>query len=122
MGAAVRHSLAIDKLVVAVGSFRFEEQRRRLRDIATSSGASVTTVRIVCSVETAAKRVRSRRAIGEQGPNEKAILQIDVELNRASDIDMVLTNDSSVEEFGRQIDALIRVLNGVRTVTYSLQP
>jgi predicted kinase len=122
MGAAVRDSLAINKLVIAVGSFRSEEQRRRFRDIATSSGASVSTVRIVCSVETAAKRVRSRRAIGERGPNEKAILQIDDELNRASDIDMVLTNDSSVEEFRGQIDALIKSLNGVQTVANPLHP
>jgi predicted kinase len=110
MGAAVRGSLATNKLVVAVGSFRSEEQRRRFRDIATSSGASVTTVRIVCSVETAAKRIRSRRAIGERGPNEEAILQIDAALDRASDIDMVLTNESSVEEFRRNIDALIQLL------------
>lgn len=110
MAAAVRDSLATNKLVVAVGSFRSEEQRRRFRDIATSSGASVTTVRIVCSVETAAKRIRSRRAIGERGPNEEAILQIDAALDRANDIDMVLTNESSVEEFHRKIDALIQVL------------
>ncbi len=95
---------------MAVGSFRSAEQRRRFRDIAISSGASATTVRIVCSVETAAKRVRSRRAIGERGPNEKAILQIDAELNRVSDIDIVLTNDSSVDEFHGQIDALIQFL------------
>jgi len=110
MGAAVRDSLATNKLVVAVGSFRSEEQRRRFRDIAECSGASVTTVRIVCSVETAAKRIRSRRAIGERGPNEEAILQIDAALDRANDIDMVLTNESSVEEFHRKIDALIQVL------------
>ena len=110
MGAAVRDSLATNKLVVAVGSFRSEEQRRRFWDIATSSGASATTVRIVCSVETAAKRIRSRRAIGERGPNEEAILQIDAALDRANDIDMVLTNESSVEEFHRKIDALIQVL------------
>jgi predicted kinase len=112
MGSAVRASLATNQLVVAVGSFRSEEQRRRFREIATGSGASVTTVRLVCSVETAAKRIRSRRAIGERGPNEKAILQIDAELNRASDIDMVLTNDSSLEEFRRRIDALIPGLEG----------
>jgi predicted kinase len=110
MGAAVREALATNKLVVAVGSFRSEEQRRRFRDIATGSGASVTTVRIVCSVETAAKRIRSRRAIGERGPNEEAILQIDAALDRGSDIDKMLTNDSSVEEFHRKIDALIQVL------------
>jgi len=110
MGAAVSGSLAANKLVVAVGSFRAEEQRRRFRDIATSCAATVTTVRIVCTVETAAKRVHSRRAIGERGPDEKAIVQIDAELNRAKDIDVVLTNDCSVDEFHRQIDALIQAL------------
>jgi predicted kinase len=110
MGAAVRGPLAADKLVVAVGSFRAEEQRRRFRDIATNSAATVTTVRVVCAVETAAKRVRSRRAIGERGPDEKAIVQIDAELNQAKDIDVVLTNDRSVDEFHRQIDALIQDL------------
>jgi predicted kinase len=110
MGAAVSGSLAANKLVVAVGSFRAEEQRRRFRDIATSSAATATTVRVVCAVETAAKRVRSRRAIGERGPDEKAIVQIDAELNQAKDIDVVLTNDRSVDEFHRQIDALIQAL------------
>src|ERR1700738_4767884 len=42
LGAAVAEALATNKLVVAVGSFRSEEQRRRFRDIAKSSGASVT--------------------------------------------------------------------------------
>jgi predicted kinase len=107
MGAAVAGSLATNKLVVAVGSFRSEEQRRRFRDIATSSGASATTLRIVCPIRTAAQRIRSRLALGERGPSETAIRQIDAELNRASDIDMVLTNDSSVERFHRQVDAVI---------------
>jgi predicted kinase len=110
MGAAVTDSLAINKLVVAVGSFRSEEQRRRFRDIAKCSGASVTTLRIVCPVETAAKRIRSRLASGERGPTEKAILQIDAELNQARDIDAVLTNDSSVEHFNRRVDEVIQAL------------
>jgi predicted kinase len=106
MGAAVAEALATNKLVVAVGSFRSEEQRGCFRDIAKGSGANVTMLRIVCPTETA-KRIRSRLALGERGPDEKAILQIDAELNRASDIDIVLTNDSSVEDFHQQIDALI---------------
>jgi predicted kinase len=110
MGSAVRDALATNKLVVAVGSFRSEEQRKRFRDIATSSGSIVTTVRIVCTPERAAKRIRSRRAIGEPGPNEEAILQIDAALDRASDIDMVLTNESSAEDFYRDIDVLMQAL------------
>jgi uncharacterized protein len=110
MGAAVKDSLATNKLVVAVGSFRSEEQRGRFRDIATSSGASVVTLRIVCPIETAAKRVRSRLSSGERGPTADAMLQIDAELNRAKDIDAVLTNDSSIEDFHRQVDAVIQVV------------
>jgi predicted kinase len=110
MGAAVRESLATNKLVVAVGSFRSEEQRRRFRDIATSSGASVVTLRIVCPIETAAKRVCSRLSSGERGPTADAMLQIDAELNRAKDIDAVLTNDSSIEHFHRQVDAVIQAV------------
>jgi uncharacterized protein len=110
MGAAVKDSLATNKLVVAVGSFRSEEQRGRFRDIATSSGASVLTLRIVCPIETAAKRVRSRLSSGERGPTADAMLQIDAELNRAKDIDAVLTNDSSIEDFHRQVDAVIQVV------------
>jgi predicted kinase len=110
MAAAVRASLATDKLVVAVGSFRSEEQRKRFRDIATSFGASVMTLRIVCPIETAAMRVRSRRALGERGPSETAISHIDAELNRARDIDIALTNASSVEHFHQRVDAVIEVL------------
>ena len=76
MGAAVRIR-SQDKLVVAVGSFRSEEQRRRFQDIAISSGASVVTLRIVCPIETAAKRVRSRLSSGERGPTADAMRQID---------------------------------------------
>ena len=110
MAAAVRDSLATNKLVVAVGSFRSEEQRRRFRDIATSSDASVVTLRIVCPIETAAKRVRSRLSSGERGPTADAMLQIDAELNRASDIDIVLTNNSSIQKFHQRVDAMIQFL------------
>ena len=119
MGAAVADSLAANKLVVAVGSFRSEEQRKRFRDIAKCSGTGVTTLRIVCAIETAAERICSRLASGERGPNAKAILQIDAELNLATDIDMVLTNDSSVEHFDRRIDAVLEVLDGMSENTAS---
>jgi predicted kinase len=110
MGAAVADALATNKLVIAVGSFRSEEQRSRFRAIANSSGASVTTLRVVCPVETAAKRIRARLALGERGPDEKAIRQIEDGLNRADDIDLVLTNDSSTEDFHRRIEAVLEPL------------
>jgi len=110
MGAAVAAALATCELVLAVGSFRAEEQRRRFRDIAKSAGANVTTVRIVCPAGTAAERVRSRMAHGERGPTERAIQGIDAELSRASDIDAVLTNDTSVEYFHRRTDTMIEFL------------
>ena len=110
MGAAVAASLATKKLVLAVGSFRAEHQRSRFRDIARSAGASVTTLRIVCPIEIAARRVRSRIARGERGPTEKAIQKIDAELSRASDIDVVLTNDTSIEHFYRRADIMIEFL------------
>jgi predicted kinase len=118
MGAAVRDSLATNKHVVAVGSFRVEEQRRHFRDIAANAGAVVTTVRIVCPIATAAKRIRSRLASGERGPTENAISQIDAKLNRASDIDIVLTNDSSVEDFHRRIDAVIETLENAQSMVH----
>jgi predicted kinase len=110
MGAAVADALATNKLVIAVGSFRSEEQRSRFRAIAKSSGASVTTLRVVCPVETAAERIRARLALGERGPDEKAIRQIEDGLNGADDIDLVLTNDSSMEDFHRRIDAVLEPL------------
>jgi predicted kinase len=110
MGAAVADALATNKLVIAVGSFRSEEQRSRFRAIAKSSGASVTTLRVACPVETAANRIRVRLALGERGPDEKAILQIADGLNGADDIDLVLTNDSSMEDFHRRIDAVVPTL------------
>ena len=110
MGSTVMDTLATNKLVVAVGSFRSQEQRNRFRDIAKWSNAGVITLRIVCPIETAAKRIRSRLASGERGPSEKAIRQIEAELNRASDFDSVLTNDSSVEYFHQRVDEWIQVL------------
>jgi predicted kinase len=110
MGAAVTAALATGKLVIAVGSFRAEDQRRRFRDIARSSSASVTTLRVVCPVEMAAERVRARIALGERGPTETAIRQIDAVLSQASDIDVVLTNDSSIEHFHRLADGMIEGL------------
>jgi predicted kinase len=110
MAAAVADALSRHRLVIAVGSFRSEEQRGRFQDIATSAGASVTTLRILCPIETAAQRVRSRLASGERGPTADAMRQIDAELNQASQIDAILTNESSVEHFHRQVDALVQAL------------
>jgi predicted kinase len=110
MGAAVRKSFQTHRLVVAVGSFRAELQRARFREIASSSGASATTVRIICPVEVSAQRIRSRLTLGERGPTEKAILQIEDQLNRACDIDVVVSNDSSVAQFCQQVDALFELL------------
>jgi predicted kinase len=110
MAAAVADALSRYRLVIAVGSFRSEEQRRRFRDIATSACASVTILRILCPVETAAQRVRSRLASGERGPTADAMRQIDAELNRASEIDAILTNDSSVDSFHRRVDSMLQAL------------
>jgi len=110
MAAAVADALSGHRLVIAVGSFRSEEQRRRFRDIGTSTGARVTTLRIVCPIEMAAQRVRSRLASGERGPAADAMRQIDAELNRANEIDAILTNNSSFEHFHRQVDALLQAL------------
>ena len=70
----------------------------------------MTTLRIGCPVETAAQRVRSRIARGEGGPSEETIRQIDDVLNRASEIDAVLINDTSIEHFHQQIDTIIQSL------------
>lgn len=110
MAAAAAAALATKKLVLTVGSFRAEHQRSRFRNIARSADAPVTTLRIVCPVEMAASRVRSRIASGERGPTERAIQKIDAELSCANDIDAVLTNDKSIESFYRQIDATLRLL------------
>lgn len=110
MAAAVAASIATSKLVLAVGSFRALDQRTRFRDIASSAGASVTTLRISCPIDTAAERVRLRIASGERGPTEKAMQRIDAELSRASDIDVVLTNDTSIEHFHRRADIIMECL------------
>jgi predicted kinase len=110
MGAAVADALVTKKLVIAVGSFRSQEQRSRIRAVAKSCGASVRTLRVVCLVKTAATRIRARLALGERGPDEEAILQIADALNGADDIDLVLTNDSSIEDFYRRIDAALEPL------------
>jgi predicted kinase len=99
-----------NKLVIAVGSFRSEEQRSCFRAIAKSSGASVRTLRVVCPVETAANRIRARLTLGERGPDEEALRQIEDGLNGADDIDLVLTNDSSTEDFHRRIEAALEPL------------
>ena len=110
MAAAVEDALTRHRLVIAVGSFRSEEQRRRFRDIAASSCASMTMLRILCPVDTAAQRVRSRLASGERGPTADAMRQIDAELSRASEIDAILTNDSSIDSFHQRIDAMLQAL------------
>jgi len=110
MGAAARDALSTNNLVIAVGSFRLEEQRSRFRSIAKSCGSGVTTLRVVCPVEIAAKRIRARLAFGERGPDEKAIRQIADGLNGADDIDLALTNDSSIEDFHRRVDAVLKRL------------
>jgi len=38
------------------------------------------------------------------------MLQIEAELNRAKDIDAVLTNNSSIEDFHRQVDAVVETV------------
>ena len=45
-----------------------------------------------------------------EGPTADVMRQIDAELNRASQIDAILTNESSVEHFHRQVDALLQAL------------
>ena len=67
-------------------------------------------MRVVCPVETAAKRIRARLALGERGPDEKAIRQIADGLDGAHDIDLALTNDSSIEDFYSRIDAVLEPL------------
>jgi predicted kinase len=110
MEAAVAASLATGKLVLAVGSFRSGEQRRRFASLGADDRASVITLRVTCPVATAAERVRARMAMGERGPAEEAIRQIDDELNRADGIDAMLANDTSIEAFHRRIDTLLQVL------------
>jgi len=108
MAVAATAALEQKSLVVAVGSFRAEEQRTRFRELAVASGATAITIRVTCPVAVAAERVRARIALGERGPGEEAIRQIDAELDRATGIDEIVTNDASIESFHRRIDALIQ--------------
>jgi predicted kinase len=110
MGAAAKDALETHTLVVAVGSFRSEDQRKRFREIAKMSNAATTTLRIVCRLETAAERVRSRIRLGERGPSLSTIREIDNELNLAADIELALANDASVESFHGQIDTVFASL------------
>src|SRR5262249_32357338 len=80
MGDGVRASFASGGFVVAVGSFRAEEQRQRFRAIAEQAAALATTLRVECPVELAAHRVRERIARGEHGPTERSIRGIDAAL------------------------------------------
>ena len=111
MGAAVTNALMENKQTIAVGSFRSEELRERFRDIAKNVGANATILRIVCPADTAAERVRARLALGERGPSQEAISQIDAELDRANDIEIVLTNNLSLDNFYQKVDAVMRILN-----------
>jgi predicted kinase len=85
MGTAAKEALETHTLVVAVGSFRSEDQRKQFRQTAKLFNATATTLRIVCRVETAAERVRSRTMLGERGPSLSTIRDIDNQLNRAVD-------------------------------------
>jgi hypothetical protein len=110
LGTAITDALTYSELVLAVGSFRSDHQRTRFRDIAANKGASATVLRIVCPTALASKRVRLRVAEGQRGPTDGAIRQIDAELNGATDIDVTLTNDKSVDDFYRCIDTLMERL------------
>ena len=113
MGVAVAAALAQGKLVLAVGSFRSEEHRQQFRDIARAAGAPVTTLRVSCAAPTAALRVRERMVHGERGPNETSIRQIGDVLNRAGDIDVVLTNESSIQDFLGSAGAMLKTPSGM---------
>ena len=111
MAAAAKASLQTSPLVLAVGSFRAEVQRRQFRDMAAAMGAKVTTLRIACPADLAARRVLARRAEGENGPDEAAIRGISAELDRAGDVDVVIGNDASIELFCRRADAFMTDLS-----------
>src|SRR5258707_1967836 len=68
MAGAVADALSTHRLVIAVGSFRSEEQRRRFLDIAIRAGASVARLRILCPIDAAAQRVRGRLGSRRRGP------------------------------------------------------
>jgi predicted ABC-type ATPase len=107
MGDAVAASLATNKLVLAVGSFRAPDQRRRFRDIAELAKVHATAMRISCPSDKAASRVRARIALGGHGPTERAIRRIDAELDEASDIDIVIANDATIDQFLQRADSVL---------------
>jgi predicted kinase len=111
MAAAAKVSLRTNPLVLAVGSFRAEVQRQQFRDMAAGVGAKVTTLRIACPAELAARRVLARRAEGENGPDEAAIRGISAELDRAGDVDVVISNDASIELLRQRADAMMTDLS-----------
>jgi predicted kinase len=111
MAMAAKRALQASTLVLTIGSFRAQEHRRRFRDMATGIGAQVTIVRISCSAEIAADRVLARRAEGENGPNEAAIRHISAELDRADDVELIISNDGSIELLCKRADALMADLS-----------
>jgi predicted kinase len=111
MAEAAKLSLQTNPLVLAVGSFRAPAQRQQFRDMAAEVGAKVTTLRIACPTEIAARRVLARRAEGENGPDEAAIRGISAELDRAGDVDLVISNDTSIEAFRTRADAIMTDLS-----------
>ena len=110
MADAVTASLRTNALVIAGGSFRSKDQRAHFRELASDVGASTSTIRIDASIEVAAGRVSARVAKGQEGPTLDAIQKIDKELNTSDDIDIVLTNNSTVEKFRQRIDTLATCL------------
>jgi predicted kinase len=111
MAAAAKISLQTNPLVLVVGSFRAQEQRRQFRDMAAAMGAKMTTLRISCPAEIAARRVLARRAEGENGPDETAIRGISAELDRAGDVEIIISNDASIELFRQRADAMMTDLS-----------
>jgi predicted kinase len=111
MGAAATDALANNRLVVVVGSFRSEELRKRFRDIAKNAGAKATILRVVCSAEKAAERIRARFAFGERGPTQETISQIGAVLDQASDVQIMLTNNLSLEHFYQKVDAVMNIFD-----------
>ena len=111
MGAAAKDALANNRLTVVVGSFRSEEQRGRFREIAKNAGAHATILRVVCSAGMAAERIRARLAFGERGPTQETISQIGAELDQASDIEIMLTNNLSLQCFYQKVDAVMHIFD-----------
>ncbi len=107
MATAASRSLLDGKLVVVVGSFRSEHERHRFREIARKAEAAVIALRIACSAGLAAQRVRTRGLLGEGGPNLETIEQIDRILNSASDVDLVVPNETSIESLYLSADAVL---------------